>query len=349
MSSRTENNFDFLRLFAASLVIVSHSYPLTGNREILNLITNEQMALGELAVDIFFVLSGYLIMISMRNSSSLGNFFWKRILRLFPALFVMLLFSLGIIAVVYTGNNLLKEKSFWTYFPNNLSLYRVQYEVNGVFENNPYPRAINGSLWSLCYEFSLYIFVGLCYFIRRSKFLLFFLVVSFAAVFFLANFHNTFLHNIFIKFFLDTTQLYRLSQFFIAGSILSFLNFNFLNKFWVITLMFTALILAVYLSVYRFVAPFILPIFILLFANSYSKPLNWFPKKFGDISYGIYIYGFVIQQLLLNYFSLNPWSLTLITLPIVMLLSWLSWHFVEKKFLKFKTLIPPFFSNKFSP
>src|SRR6266568_153879 len=60
---------------------------------------------GFVGVDIFFVISGYLIcgMIDadIRNGSfSLGNFYKRRILRILPALFVMFLFT-SILAYVY--------------------------------------------------------------------------------------------------------------------------------------------------------------------------------------------------------------------------------------------------------
>ena len=60
---------------------------------------------GFVGVDIFFVISGYLIcgMIGadIRNGSfSLGSFYKRRILRIFPALFVMFLVT-GILAFAY--------------------------------------------------------------------------------------------------------------------------------------------------------------------------------------------------------------------------------------------------------
>lgn len=83
--SHRNSNFDFLRLFFASLVIVSHSFPLTGKEEILDLITNKQESFGSLAVSCFFILSGYFIFISLKNSKTIENYLWKRFLRLFSS------------------------------------------------------------------------------------------------------------------------------------------------------------------------------------------------------------------------------------------------------------------------
>lgn len=163
------SNFDFLRLFFASLVIVSHSFPLSGENELFVSITNGHESLGGLAVNCFFILSGYFIFLSLKRSKTLKNYLWKRFLRLYPALLVLMVFTLIIISCVYTGSNILTENSFFTYGPNGLSLYKVQYPVRGVFEQNPYPRAINGSLWSLSYEFTLYIALSCMFFVRKNK------------------------------------------------------------------------------------------------------------------------------------------------------------------------------------
>ena len=57
------NNFDFIRFIAASMVIYSHAFPLSrGNDgELLKDITNGQWSFGSLAVAVFFVISGFLI------------------------------------------------------------------------------------------------------------------------------------------------------------------------------------------------------------------------------------------------------------------------------------------------
>lgn len=57
-SDLRKNNFDFLRILFASLVIVSHSYPLLGYRdeEILRKLTNYQIDFGGFSVKCFFLL-----------------------------------------------------------------------------------------------------------------------------------------------------------------------------------------------------------------------------------------------------------------------------------------------------
>src|SRR5476651_1337833 len=85
------NNFDFLRLALAVLVIFSHSFPLgvgSETHELLRVLTHGQMTLGAFAVDLFFVMSGFLIAGSAERSRSVGSFLKKRVTRIYPAFIV---------------------------------------------------------------------------------------------------------------------------------------------------------------------------------------------------------------------------------------------------------------------
>jgi len=94
------NNFDFIRLLAASMVVFSHSFylletperPLSKSEPLVYL-TNGQMTFGNLGVWIFFAISGYLITQSLLRSSSYRTYFTKRSLRIFPALIVDILIA----------------------------------------------------------------------------------------------------------------------------------------------------------------------------------------------------------------------------------------------------------------
>ncbi|MFW9597601.1 MAG: acyltransferase, partial [Paludibacter sp.] len=65
------------------------------------------------------------------------------------------------------------------------------------------------------------------------------------------------------------------------------------------------------------------------------KKLNNF-AKYGDVSYGMYIYHFPIINTFVAFGlfqKTNPIIATLGIIIIVMILSFFSWHFIEKKFL----------------
>lgn len=336
------NNFDFLRILFSSLVILSHSYPLTyalyGKPELLASITNNQIDFGSLAVDAFFVISGYLIFISLKNSATALNYFWKRLLRLYPGLIVLLVLTLLIVPIFYTGNNIFLEKTYWTYMPSNLTLCRIQYEINGVFENNPMPRSINGSLWSLSYEFSMYLFLLLLFRLRHTKAVYWIILVAFFISYFLHVTQSTFLEKYLVLVQLHAKELYRLAAYFLAGSALTYFNLKKIASYKTIVPIFLLVIISLVVGFFKITAPLLLPILILLIGVAGTKPFNNISKSMGDISYGVYIYGFFVQQILMFYFKLSPILLFCFSIMITYVLAYFSWHFIEKKALKYKNL-----------
>ncbi|MEG0982665.1 acyltransferase family protein [Algoriella sp.] len=336
---RDENNFDFLRLVFSSAVIFSHSFPLTGKEEIFTVLTNNQLGLGGLSVNVFFALSGYLIFISLKHSKTIKNYLWKRLLRLYPALIVLIAITMLILPFFYTGDNIFSESSYRSYSYNVLSLYHVQYEVAHVFENKPYPKAINGSLWSLSYEFTMYILLLLLFPFRKNRISFILLIIGFIFSYLLHIFRPDFLSKLLSIIYLDSKELYRLSTYFLAGSLLSYVDIKKINTLILRVALFFILILSLYFNFFNLVAPLVLPLLILLIGTLKTKYISSIGEKFGDISYGVYIYGFLVQQCLMNYFGFNVYELTFYSLIITFTLAYLSWHFVEKPMQKFKNFI----------
>ncbi|WP_343611806.1 acyltransferase [Chryseobacterium oranimense] len=333
------NNFDFLRLLFASLVIVSHSYPLTGKAEAIGILTNGQLSLGSLSVNCFFIMSGYLIMTSLQRSKTPQEYMWKRILRLYPAYLILLLLTMLFLPIVYQGKNIFHEETYWSYFPNALSLYKIQYEVKGIFESNPYPRAINGSLWSLSYEFTMYIALLLLFPLRKYKYLKVIVIIIFLSSFYCSITETHFLGNTMKKIYLLPIEFYRLCTYFIAGSVLVFIKFQKINIFLVRCLLFASLILSLYFGFYKYVSPILLPLLILLIGVNKDKYISSIGEKIGDISYGVYIYAFIVQQALMYYFGLGTLPLMLASIIITYILAYASWHLIEKKMLTYKNLV----------
>jgi peptidoglycan/LPS O-acetylase OafA/YrhL len=162
------NNFDFLRLLFASLVLITHSYFLTGvpEHDPLWQFSHGQLRLSKLGLWGFFVISGYLILKSLLRSSSLKEYYFKRIIRVFPALWVM-------VGITMVGAYFFSDKSLGAYFTDrsfylyllNLVL-RLHININGVFASNPVPTEINGSIWTVPYEFFFYLLLTPLFFIR---------------------------------------------------------------------------------------------------------------------------------------------------------------------------------------
>src|SRR4051812_37390900 len=87
-----DNNFNLIRVLAALAVLVTHSFTLAlGTSDAEPFAHSLGMTPGGMAVDIFFVTSGFLVTASMLQRQNIIAFLWARALRIFPALWVMLI------------------------------------------------------------------------------------------------------------------------------------------------------------------------------------------------------------------------------------------------------------------
>ncbi|MEJ5049036.1 acyltransferase [Chryseobacterium culicis] len=341
MISRS-NNFDFLRLVFASFVVISHSYALSGaaHGDPLSQLTNGQMEFSYLGVHGFFIISGYLIFKSLLRCKGLPDFYWKRLLRLFPALLVVLFLTVFLAPAVYESSvPYLKNTSVYTYIPQNITLFFRQKGIDGVFESNPYKYSINGSLWTICYEFSMYVMVSLLFFIREKTYLKIIVTLLFISSYAFSLFHPYFLHGLFMKMELGSNHFYNLMCFFVGGMIMTYLNTNKRTENILIILSSIVFIASIYLNISHYTCYITLPLLVILLGKSSTRYLNKVGDTIGDTSYGIYIYSFPIQQTLVYFFKLDTAMLFIFSLPLSILLGYASWHLIEKKALGYKDLL----------
>lgn len=333
------NNFDFLRFLFALLVVVSHAYPLSGCSEKsqwVYQITNGQIVLAQIGLSGFFIISGFFIFQSLQRSKSHLDYFKKRFLRLFPALFVVLFLSILLTPFVYNSSvPFYLNKEVYTYLPYNLSLFGFQSGIKGIFDTNSY-HAINGSLWTIRYEFSLYVALSLLFFFRKQKGVVLFLL-SFTFIAF------TFLYTFYLSRFggssllgLQGLHVLNLGIFFIGGSLLASLQFEKVkNKSLILGISVLILVLSLYFNRYEWVKHIVMPIVVILIGFIPVVFIRTF-GKIGDMSYGIYIYSFPIQQTLMWFFKMNTYTLMISSVLLSIGFGYLSWHWVEKKALKYK-------------
>ena len=165
------NNLSFLRFLASVAVIFSHAFPLTGNGiDPLDRWSGEQFSLGNAAVAVFFFFGGFLIMRSMEGKKKAGPYFRARCLRIFPALWIVVVLCVLVLGPAMTTVSL---GEYFTdirtpmYLLNCLLL--PMHPLPGVFENNPYVPTVNGSLWTLPVEFVCYVLCWVYYRLGFSK------------------------------------------------------------------------------------------------------------------------------------------------------------------------------------
>lgn len=161
LAANKNNNFNLIRLAAAIAVLINHCFPLATGREVDFWIGSHLgISLGSIAVDIFFATSGFLVTGSLLSSNDIIRFIRARILRIYPALIVMLFITTILIGGYFTSLHMkdyLASSGTLKYFLKNGSLFTgASYTLPGVFETNPYKGAVNGSLWTLPYEIWMY-------------------------------------------------------------------------------------------------------------------------------------------------------------------------------------------------
>lgn len=152
------NNFNLLRFLFASLVIVSHAPELQdGNRsrEILTGIFGT-ISFGEMAVDSFFLISGFLIVKSWQERPDFTTFLSSRALRIYPGFIVCSLLCALVIGPLYGTSHYLQDFNPLEFLGSVASLNKPA--IPAVFQQSHYP-AINGSMWSISYEFKCYLLV----------------------------------------------------------------------------------------------------------------------------------------------------------------------------------------------
>ena len=155
------NNITELRLFFASCVIFSHAVQLSGasHLDIIRIVMN-----SEVAVQGFFILSGYLVFGSYDRLRNARVFYWRRFLRIYPAyaIAVLLFLALGLLQAMFVGQNV-RWSDVPPYLLANLSTLNFLYPtVQGVFAGNPLD-VINGALWSIKVELMFYALVPILY------------------------------------------------------------------------------------------------------------------------------------------------------------------------------------------
>ncbi len=139
---------------------------------------------GFLGVQLFFLISGFVILMSLNKTKSLANFIYKRWLRLFPAMLIATI-------LIYASARYFPERPW--------GIPQLNSVIPGLLFIEPlwiklftglYIRLLEGVFWTLFVEVKFYIIFGILYFylgeIKAIKVLFFLYLVSL-----LPNFYNS--------------------------------------------------------------------------------------------------------------------------------------------------------------
>ena len=334
--------FDAIRLFAAFLVVFSHSFEITqGDRSGEPLVALfGQLSLGEVGVLIFFAVSGFLVTESWRSTPHANCFLWKRGLRIVPALWVnvlILALVVGPVASTLAPAAYFSDPGTASFLVNGL-MFGAEWGLPGVFTSAPVANAVNLPLWTLSYEILCYLMIAILGAANRLRPGV--LAVIFAALLTL---------NLFPEMRGASGVgglLYPLTLVgpsFLAGAIASCLAPSIrLARSTAIGAAITLWIAAMFGS---FTVMFAISGVYLVLYFALSPP-GWLQgvgrrlSRFGDYSYGVYLWGWPVQQMIETQLQTGSWALNFaISAPITLLLAIASWRIVEKPALRLKRLV----------
>ncbi|MFA9275950.1 MAG: acyltransferase family protein [Candidatus Aquirickettsiella gammari] len=333
-----DNNFNLLRLLAAFAVLISHSFAMLGQPEPFAASVGKN--LGAMAVDVFFVTSGFLVCASLMRSRNALDYLRARVFRIFPALWVMLVFSVFVLGAGFSQLDFasyLHEAQTWRYFLKNaLLMGGVEFYLPGLFEQNHLKGIVNGSLWSMIYELSMYVLLLLScsvYFyvtkFRSQVMALFLALAMFLCAWFVSDRY----------YLLEHFQLLRFVWFFFVASIFYLIRHRLYMSGKIMACIVAAGLIALSISGHAFLIVYYLTLPYVLFYLAYvpAGKIRAF-NRLGDYSYGVYLYAFPLQQALIAGFS--GWTVSMLGFSagvLTLMCAICSWHWVEQPVLALRS------------
>jgi peptidoglycan/LPS O-acetylase OafA/YrhL len=340
---RPGDNFNLLRLLFAGAVLFSHCFELIDRGRIHEPLDRlfHTFSAGDLAVDGFFLLSGYLVVQSWIRDPSPGRYLARRALRVYPAFVAVTLLCAFALGPAFGGG---PARYFAQFHPLDFAaatLLLREPVVPPVFVGNPYTD-VNGSLWTIQYEFMCYgivIAAGLAARNRRGAWL----VIWVAAMAL-----NFFAEDAIERIRFPGSRLLlgdepgafvRFIGFFASGA-LAFLYRDRLRYRAGAAALCGAVVIAALFSFDT--AKLALPtagaylLFWFAFRPTADSALQRFVHQ-SDLSYGLYLFAWPVQQMLIGLLHLDSaWTLLPLALAASAGCALLSWRWIEQPFLALK-------------
>ncbi|WP_046756737.1 acyltransferase family protein [Kordia jejudonensis] len=345
-------NLNPLRFLLALLVMVFHIPEFFRNRELPYFNDGAIFHRGLEAVYVFFVLSGFLIIrllykeVVNKGKIDIKNFYMRRILRIYPLYFVIMITGflyynvvLDLVGIPYENDyNIVNAILLFTFFMPNVGT--VLYHPGGVLE----------ILWSIGLEEQFYLLTPpILLFLRKQffiKFLLFFTIVYFAL--FASDIFPFLKRFDFLFFYFSAGGLFAIlhERYNLGNAIHKYLKIGILALF--ILYFCTDIIKGININLYHFISMVLFSFVILTLSY---KPVitirNASLNYLGKISYGIYMYHPLVMQLvgllllkLVAKIDMPAIVIVLLSYGLVfgvtLIVSHFSYVYFEKPFLKLK-------------
>jgi peptidoglycan/LPS O-acetylase OafA/YrhL len=328
---------DCLRGIAAIFVVIFH---FTLGQP--NLYLHSIFKLGCTGVELFFMISGFVIFLTIEKTTSYKDFLLSRFARLYPAYWVCVsLTSLAIILWSITAKTPITFPNFKDYMAN-LTMFQYYFQVKN----------IDGSYWTLIIELLFYLFILIIYLLKKLPQIE---IISLFIVL-ICLVYGTILKSVSPDIYNQFGYLPIISYFplFIAGIVFYKIKFYKINIYRCLLLMLcfiTQIVLfdstgkIVFISKIGYVAmiSIFFVIFFLYCFNRLQFIVNDVLQFTGKISYSLYlIHDFIAVSLLIPIFThsklfhFNFWIAALIiTGPIILVAATLINKFIEVPAMRF--------------
>ncbi len=327
---------NYIKFFAAILVIFSHAFSLSQNKcDIFEKYNKGVASFGALAVAILFAISGYYIMKSLDKKGSKG-FVKKRVLRLIPSLFIVVLLCILILGLFFSDISVISYITDINTYKYLLNIIFIPiHNLPGVFEHNIYGTTVNGALWTMMVQFLCYMYVYIAYTLKiandRNKNIYLILSIVFGVL------------GLFVFKYLKLSMLVAMIRPFLCFVFGGYLYYSNLNnkKYFIYCIILSLICLYIndYFTINLLLIVGINYIILYLCNNNTFKVDNKYLNMITLSSYELYLVGFPIQQSIvaINGGSMNIYCnfiiATLVSIPISIIVRLLSEKMI--KVLKF--------------
>jgi peptidoglycan/LPS O-acetylase OafA/YrhL len=339
----SQNNFDLLRLFGATQVLIFHSvYHLNLHRP------DWFNVFGALAgVPMFFTISGFLISASYERTTDLKNYFKNRCFRIYPGLWSCIFLNIIVISIVGHISFFNKQTIPWLVGQMTGMIHYTPGFLKG-YGTGSY----DGSLWTIPIELQFYILLPIIYLIfqritksEKTRNILFCILCFIFLI---------------TAYVLIRTNIVPITITKNQPIITKILQGIFVPYFYMF--LFGVVLQRLKVNKYKFIAGkgfFWLPIFLLLVVLCPSTPIFYvlrmvflgvttislaytkpdFSKKVlkgNDVSYGVYIYHLIVVNILVEKFATHNYFQLGVVIVITFIIAALSWRYIEKPILRRK-------------
>ncbi len=338
------NCFDLLRLLFAALVVLSHAYALTDGNDGRELLTRvfHTISFGELAVDCFFIISGFLITMSWEREPQPVAFLRKRILRIVPGFAVAFLVSVFLVGLIGAPDAMRYLHGLHVASEAKDLLMLRMPNTPPTFVGSYYP-AVNGPLWTIRFEFMCYLLIlamGMTGALRGEVPVVALWAISLIA-FLLFRFSERRGAVTGAIAGGDLVTLLRFVPIFLSGAVMYKTGWHRRRPVWLIALALAVLIAGLFNKVTAEAALASAGAYLLVvFGSALAKPRGL--TKLPDISYGVYLYGWPSQKLVIfSGVASAPLAVFGLSLAMAVCLACLSWKLVEAPALRLKNSKQP--------